>query len=157
MRAFDELSPFFSSVTDFEPMAYPLARPVVSGRCRWPLYDVALSGDACRIRIAVPGYSRENLDLTVRPNHLVVTSSKAAADTDLQFLHHGIPSSGFELGFTLADFVEVKSADLADGILTIELVRNVPDELKPKKIPLNKDMTTHQIEAQPTGKGKPSN
>jgi molecular chaperone IbpA len=81
----------------------------------------------------VAGFKPEDLDITAQQNLLVVKGSKADL-TDKQYLHLGIANRSFERRFELADFVRVSAADLADGLLTIDLVREVPEAMKPKKV-----------------------
>ncbi len=87
------------------------------------------------VTIAVAGFKTEEIDITAQQNMLVVAGSKQLEGNDNRdFLHLGIANRNFERRFQLADHVIVKNADLADGLLTVELERQVPDELKPRKI-----------------------
>jgi molecular chaperone IbpA len=90
--------------------------------------------DAYRITLAVAGFKPNDLDITAHQNLLVVQGRKGDETVSGDFLHVGIAQRGFERRFELADYVRVESADLADGLLTIDLVREVPDAVKPKKI-----------------------
>jgi molecular chaperone IbpA len=100
----------------------------------WPPYDIIKTGDdSYRIAIAVAGFSRDDLDITFQVNLLTVTGRKQ--DTPAEgYLHRGIASRPFEHRFELADHVRVDSADLSNGLLTIGLVREIPEEMKPRKI-----------------------
>jgi molecular chaperone IbpA len=91
------------------------------------------SDDAFRITLAVAGFKPADLDITAQQNLLVIKGSRTEAE-DKQFLHLGIANRAFERRFELADFVRVESADLADGLLIIDLVREVPEAMKPKKV-----------------------
>ena len=95
-----------------------------------------LAEDRYRITIAVAGFKPDELDITAQQNLLTVAGKrKEEAEKDqASFLHLGIATRSFERRFELADFVRVESADLADGLLTIVLVREVPEAMKPKKI-----------------------
>lgn len=102
----------------------------------YPPFNIERRGDdQYRITLAVAGFKPEELDITAQQNLLVVKGSKAEAEADpRQFLHVGIANRGFERRFELADFVRVEAADLADGLLSIDLVREVPEAMKPKKV-----------------------
>jgi len=100
----------------------------------WPPYDIVKTGDdSYRISIAVAGFAQEELDITFRSNLLIVTGSKQEEATG-GYLHRGIAGRPFEHRFELADHVRVSGADLSNGLLTIDLVREIPEELKPRKI-----------------------
>jgi len=91
--------------------------------------------DRYRITLAVAGFRTEELDITAQQNLLVVAGRKAdTQDNAAQMLHLGIANRGFERRFELADFVRVSDADLRDGLLVINLVREVPEAMKPKKV-----------------------
>ena len=90
--------------------------------------------DSYRITLAVAGFRERDLDITAQQNLLTIQGKKRDETVDGEMLHVGIANRGFERRFELADFVRVANADLADGLLTIELVREVPDAMKPKKV-----------------------
>ena len=90
--------------------------------------------DNYRITIAVAGFKSADLDITAQQNLLVVQGKKRDETAEGDFLHVGIANRGFERRFELADFVRVSAADLADGLLVIDLVREVPDAMKPRKV-----------------------
>jgi molecular chaperone IbpA len=105
----------------------------------YPPFNIARSGeDNYRITLAVAGFRADDIDITAQQNLLVVQGRKREeSDENAEMLHVGIANRGFERRFELADFVRVESADLADGLLVIDLVREVPDAMKPKKIAVN--------------------
>lgn len=105
----------------------------------YPPFNIARSGeDNYRITLAVAGFRPEDIDITAQQNLLVVQGKKREeTDDGGELLHIGIANRGFERRFELADFVRVESADLADGLLAIDLVREVPEAMKPKKIAVN--------------------
>ncbi|MEG5263628.1 Hsp20 family protein [Pseudomonas sp. JDS28PS106] len=105
----------------------------------YPPYNVERhADDHYRIVIAAAGMQEEDLELQVEKGVLTVVGSKRDREADnVTYLHQGIARREFRLAFRLADNIEVKSADLAHGLLNIDLVRNVPEEAKPKRIPLN--------------------
>ena len=111
----------------------------------WPPYDIIRVGeDAYRIVMAVAGFDRDELTLTDRPNLLVVSGAKREADIDpdTQYLHKGIAERTFERRFELADHVKVANASLEKGLLTIELRREIPAALKPRRIDIQGEHIT---------------
>jgi molecular chaperone IbpA len=101
----------------------------------YPPFNIERKGDdEYRITIAVAGFRPGDLDITAQQNLLVVQGKKRPEGNPGDMLHVGIANRGFERRFELADFVRVHNADLADGLLTIDLVREVPEAMKPKKI-----------------------
>jgi len=100
----------------------------------FPAYDIEKIGeDAYRITLAVPGFKSDEISIESQPNLLVV-SSQRSTEWGGQYLHRGLMACSFERHFNLADFVEVKGASLADGLLTIELKREVPEAMRPRRI-----------------------
>lgn len=105
----------------------------------WPPYDIVKTDDdAYRITIAVAGFTEQDLDLSFQSNLLSVTGKKDARDAE-GYLHRGIASRPFEHRFELADHVRVTGAELNNGLLSIELVREIPDAMKPRKIAISTD------------------
>ena len=102
----------------------------------YPPFDIErTSEDAYRITIAVAGFKPDEIDMTAQANKLVVTGKKADATEDgRQFVHRGIANRSFERRFELADYVQVTGATLDNGLLTIELKREVPEAMRPRKI-----------------------
>ncbi|WP_375290176.1 Hsp20 family protein [Qipengyuania sp.] len=94
--------------------------------------------DSYRITLAVAGFRSDDLDITAQQNLLTIVGKKRDDESDGEMLHVGIANRGFERRFELADYVRVANADLADGLLVIDLVREVPEAMKPKKIALGK-------------------
>jgi molecular chaperone IbpA len=94
------------------------------------------SDDAYRITLAVAGFKPADVEITAQQNLLVVQGRKGDEAAGAQFLHVGIAQRGFERRFELADYVRVEAANLEDGLLTIDLVREVPEAMKPKNIPV---------------------
>ena len=105
----------------------------------YPPFNIERRGeDAYRITLAVAGFKGEELDITAQQNLLTVVGKKRDEQPDGEMLHVGIANRGFERRFELAYFVRVANADLADGLLVIDLVREVPEAMKPKKIVVGK-------------------
>jgi len=102
----------------------------------YPPFNIARRGeDNYRITLAVAGFRPADIDITAQQNLLVVQGKKREEIEDgSELIHIGIANRGFERRFELADFVRVERADLADGLLVIDLVREVPDAMKPRKI-----------------------
>ena len=102
----------------------------------YPPFNIERQGDDnYRITLAVAGFRPQDIDITAQQNLLVVQGKKREErDEGREMLHAGIANRGFERRFELADFVRVERADLADGLLVVDLVREVPDAMKPKKI-----------------------
>ncbi|KQV80512.1 Hsp20 family protein [Rhizobium sp. Root1220] len=100
----------------------------------WPPYDIVKTGDdSYRISVAVAGFSQDDLDLTFQSNLLTITGKRSEAKAD-GYLHRGIAGRPFEHRFELADHVRVTGADLQNGLLSIDLVREIPEAMKPRKI-----------------------
>ena len=109
-----------------------------SGGDNYPPFNIEKRGDDdYRITLAIAGFRDQDLDITAQQNLLTVIGKKREDSPDGEMLHVGIANRGFERRFELADYVRVKSADLADGLLTVDLVREVPEAMKPKKISVN--------------------
>ncbi|MGB7655761.1 MAG: Hsp20 family protein [Novosphingobium sp.] len=101
----------------------------------YPPFNIERRGDdAYRITLAVAGFKPADIDITAQQNLLVVQGKKGEEASAGQYLHVGIAQRGFERRFELADYVRVDDANLEDGMLSIDLVREVPDAMKPKKI-----------------------
>jgi len=135
MRTAYDFSPLSRSSIGFDHIFDLLenAARVPAGEA-WPPYNIEKAGqDQYRITMAVAGFSPQELNLTTEPNLLIV-SGRMPADEGVQYLHRGIPASSFERRFELADYVQVQSARLENGLLTIELVREIPEEMKPRRI-----------------------
>lgn len=105
----------------------------------WPPYDIVKTGDdSYRISVAVAGFSQDDLDITFQSNLLTVTGRKQESASE-GYLHRGIADRPFEHRFELADHVRVIGADLRNGLLSIDLVREIPEEMKPRKISIQSD------------------
>jgi len=113
----------------------------------YPPFNIERRGqDHYRITLAVAGFRPADLDITAQQNLLIVQGKKRDEAVDGEMLHLGIANRGFERRFELADFVRVENADLADGLLAIDLVREVPEAMKPKKVSINGQPTLEVIE-----------
>jgi molecular chaperone IbpA len=135
MRTAYDFSPLFRSSVGFDRIFDLLENATrVQAIDNWPPYNIEKVGeDQYRISMAVAGFSPDELNLTSQPNWLVVSGQKQGEEST-QYLHRGIATRSFERRFELADHVKVKDARLENGLLTIELVREVPEEMRPRRI-----------------------
>ncbi|WP_447779421.1 Hsp20 family protein [Aeromonas veronii] len=136
MRSID-FSPLYRSAIGFDRLANLIESAASNGNAGYPPYNIEQLGDSdYRISMAVAGFTQEELELSFQENLLTVKGNKQA-DTVRNYLYQGIAERGFERRFQLADYVRVKGADLKNGLLHIELVREVPEAMKPRKIEIN--------------------
>ncbi|EKP0305817.1 Hsp20 family protein, partial [Aeromonas veronii] len=125
------------SAIGFDRLANLIESAASNGNAGYPPYNIEQLGDNdYRISMAVAGFTQEELELSFQENLLTVKGNKQA-DTGRNYLYQGIAERGFERRFQLADYVRVKGADLKNGLLHIELVREVPEAMKPRKIEIN--------------------
>ncbi|PRA49359.1 MULTISPECIES: Hsp20 family protein [Pseudomonas] len=104
----------------------------------YPPYNVEKHGDdQYRIVVAAAGFQEEDLELQVEKGVLTISGGKRENNDSVTFLHQGIAQRAFKLSFRLADHIEIKAADLRNGLLSIDLLRIVPEEAKAKRIPIN--------------------
>ena len=139
MRGFD-LTPYRRSTVGFDRLFDLIENSARVGQPdNYPPFNIErVSEDRYRVTLAVAGFKADDIDITAQQNLLLVTGKKAEAEQDRsQFLHLGIANRNFERRFELADFVRVDDANLADGLLVVDLVREVPDAMKPRKIAIN--------------------
>jgi len=130
-----DFTPYRRSLIGFDHVFDMLENASTFHNDAYPPYDVEQEGeDTYRIRIALAGYTAADVDATTRENVLVVTGKNRDKSENRTFLHRGIATGPFELRFQLADHVEVTTANLANGVLDIELKREVPEAAKPRKI-----------------------
>jgi molecular chaperone IbpA len=135
MRTNFDFAPFYRSSIGFDRV-FDLLENANRGQMvdNWPPYDIAKTGDdSYRITMAVAGFSQDELAISTQPNLLVVTGEKTA-DAGGEYLHRGIASRSFSRRFELADHVKVARANLVNGLLTIDLQREIPEEMKPRRI-----------------------
>lgn len=105
----------------------------------WPPYDIVRTGeDAYRVTLAVAGFGQNEIEVTHEPNLLVIKGAKSG-DEPAEYLHRGIAGRAFERRFELADYVKVTAASLNNGLLTIDLVRELPEAMKPRRIDVRLD------------------
>jgi molecular chaperone IbpA len=135
MSRFD-LTPYRRSTVGFDRLFDLLENQArLNSGDNYPPFNIEKRGeDNYRITLAVAGFRPADLDITAQQNLLVVQGRKRDDVSEGEMLHLGIANRGFERRFELADYVRVEAADLADGLLVIDLVREVPEAMKPKKI-----------------------
>ena len=137
MRQID-FSPLYRSTVGFERMLNLLDSASGFDAAGYPPYNIErLAENEYRITMAVAGFAEGELKVDVKEQFLNVRGEKKAEEKERRFLHRGIGTRTFERRFQLADHVEVKGADLKDGLLHIDLVRNVPEKLKARTIAIS--------------------
>ncbi len=144
MRTFD-LAPLYRATVGFDQMADLMDRVLSdpSGGQTYPPYNIERTGDdAWSIEIAAAGFTEDELTVEQRENALVVSARKADDDKGRTYLHRGIATRAFERRFHLADHVRVEAARHVNGMLIVELKREVPEALKPRRIAIGKASET---------------
>ena len=135
-----DFTPFFRTTVGFDRMMRLLdaAAGWDEATSNYPPYNIEKADeDSYRITLAVAGFGEDDLTVEQRENTLVVTGRKATSDSDREFLYRGIDASSFQRSFQLADYVTVESASLDNGLLRIDLHREVPEALKPRRIEIS--------------------
>ena len=155
MRNYD-FTPLYRSTVGFDRLANMMDRALSTdvGTNTYPPYNIEKSGDnTYRISVAVAGFSEDELSVEMRDGQLVISARKAETkdQSNVQYLHQGIAARAFEKRFQLADHVRPVGAETKDGLLHIDLLREVPEALKPRKIEIG---TSGTIEAKPVEKAK---
>ena len=143
MRSFD-LTPLSRSTIGFDRMMQLFEDAVRfdSGEGSYPPYNIEKLGeDSYRITMAVAGFGEGDLSITQQANSLIVAGRKQGEE-DAQYLHHGLAARAFERRFDLADFITVTGASLVNGLLSIDLVREVPEAMKPRSIRIESQATS---------------
>ncbi|MGX5773764.1 Hsp20 family protein [Methylorubrum zatmanii] len=135
MGTFD-FAPLYRSTVGFDRLFSLLDQAArVEPSTTWPPYDIEkVAEDEYRITMAVAGFTPDEIDLTQHDTVLVVTGQKKGQEGDRQYLHRGIAARAFRQTFNLADHVKVTGAALENGLLTVNLKREVPEALKPRRI-----------------------
>lgn len=136
MRPYD-LSPLFRSTVGFDRLSRLIEHALSTDETAnsYPPYNIEKTGDdAYRITMAIAGFGPEDLEMTALPNALVVTGKAKKEQDGGQFLYRGIAGRAFERRFQLADYIKVVNASLVNGLLHIDLVREIPEAMKPRTI-----------------------
>jgi molecular chaperone IbpA len=150
MDRFD-FSPLFRSTIGFDRLTrlVEAATRVDNAALAYPPYNIEKTGeDAYRLTMAVAGFSPEELDITVQENSLLVTGKAKKDEDDSRYLHRGIARRAFERRFSLADHIKVVGASLVNGMLHVDLVHEVPEASKPRKIQVG-SVAPEQVTAVP--------
>ncbi|MCJ8318450.1 MAG: Hsp20 family protein [Colwellia sp.] len=142
MRTSKDFSPLYRSFIGFDHLANLIDKASQSDKqSSYPPYNIELiSEDQYRITMAIAGFAEDELDIESKQNTLVITGTKANSTEPphpRKFLHQGIAERNFERKFQIGDHVKVIGAFIKDGLLNIDLEREVPEELKPRKIAIN--------------------
>ena len=150
MRNFD-LSPLYRATVGFDQLADMMDRVFTSDVSRetYPPYNIEKTGDdAWRITVAVAGFTDQELSVEVKEQALIIAARKAAEEAPHTYLHRGIATRAFERRFALAEHVRVSGAVHENGLLHVDLVREVPEALKPRRIEIAspKDIEATAIE-----------
>jgi molecular chaperone IbpA len=148
MDGFD-FSPLFRSTIGFDRLMRlaDAATRVDGSSASYPPYDIEVTGEnAYRLTMAVAGFSADDLEITVKENALLVSGKAKHDENKTQYLHHGIARRAFERRFQLADHIKVAGASLDNGLLHVELVREVPEAMKPRKVEIASGAAPRVIE-----------
>ena len=150
MNRFD-FTPYRRSMVGFDRLFDLLEKQGQSGEDKYPPFNIERRGDeAFRITLAVASFKPAEIDITAQQNLLIVQGRKGEEAPTGQFLHVGIAQRAFERRFELADYVRVDGANLEDGLLVIDLVREVPEAMKPKKITIGGQTSLSIVEGDAT-------
>ena len=159
MTTFD-FTPLYRSTVGFDRLFDLLDNSV---RPNWPPYNIEkVSEDEYRISMAIAGFGSDEIELTQHGNTLVVSGQRKTEQDQQKMLHQGIAFRNFKQTFNLADHVKVTTADLDNGMLSIDLLREVPEQLKPRRIEIGapasnsirQDNAPQQLEQTPSGRSK---
>ena len=139
MTAYD-FSPLYRSAIGIDRLAHLMENAMrADNQTSYPPYNIELvDEDRYRISMAVAGFAQDELDIEVANDTLTVSGSKAKEEAPRRYLHQGIAARGFQRQFQLADHVQVKGARIENGLLHIDLQREVPEALKPRRITINR-------------------
>jgi len=145
MRTFD-MTPLFRNSVGFDRMARMLDGSAADQAPTYPPYNIEKTDEeAYRITMAVAGFADADLDVQVKDNQLTISGNvetQGEKGTARQYLHRGIAERAFERRFNLADHIKVSGADLVNGLLHVDLVREVPEAMKPRNIAINNNVKT---------------
>jgi molecular chaperone IbpA len=139
MRSYD-LSPLFRSTVGFDRLSRLMdaATRIDDSAPSYPPYNIERTGDdTYRITMAVAGFGENDLTITTRDNQLLISGKLGKEDDKTLYLHRGIAGRAFERRFTLADHIRVNGASLVNGLLHVDLVREVPEAMKPRQVKIN--------------------
>ncbi len=141
-----DLTPLFRTSVGFDRMAQMMnqAHRIDQANASYPPYNIeTLDENKYQITLALAGFTEKDLDITSEQNILIVRG-KTETDVERKYLHRGIATRSFERKFQLADHVKVTKASMENGLLHIQLMKEIPEAMKPRKIEINSD--THALE-----------
>jgi molecular chaperone IbpA len=148
MRTYD-LTPFYRSTVGFDRLLSLLDQATSDGSPGYPPYNIERTGENnYRITVAVSGFAKEELSIVAKENTLTIKADKVANENGndkSELLYRGIAARAFERVFQLADFVVVKNASLENGLLHVDLVREIPEAKKPRSIPISSSAPAPQV------------
>jgi molecular chaperone IbpA len=148
MRSYD-LTPFYRSTVGFDRLFSLLDQATADGSPGYPPYNIERTGEnAYRISVAVSGFSQGELSIVAKENTLTIKGEKTVNENgndNAKVLYRGIAARAFERAFQLADFVQVKNASLENGLLHVDLVREIPEAKKPRSIPISSSAQAPQV------------
>jgi len=134
MRSAFDFAPYRRSTVGFDRLFDLLENSSLGQGENYPPFDlIKVDENHYRVILAVAGFGRDEIDIVAQQNQLIV-SGKKADDEGVDYIHRGIANRQFERRFGLADFIKVAEADLKDGLLSVELIREIPEAMRPKKI-----------------------
>ncbi len=144
-----DFSPFYRTAIGFDRLVQMLDQASgFDSEGGYPPYNIERTGDnAYRITLAVAGFAQAELTIEVKEQTLTVAGEKFADSADRTYLHRGIAARAFERRYQLADYVDVSGAAFENGLLHIDLIRNLPERMKPRIVSIEGGASTKQIEA----------
>ncbi len=149
MRTFD-LAPLYRSTVGFDRLFSLLDQGIEGGAPGYPPYNIERTGDNdYRVTVAAAGFGEDELSVVAKENTLTIRGEKKAKEQEKrgEVLYQGIAARAFERVFQLADFVQVKGAKLENGLLHVDLVREIPEAKKPRAIPIANGKTVEEKQA----------
>ena len=134
MRTYD-LSPMFRYSVGFDRMQTLMDAALSRSEATYPPYNIESNGENIyRISTAVAGFNKKELNISVEGDTLMITGEKSGVESDHSYLHRGIAGRNFQLKFNLAEHIKISGANLENGVLAIDLERELPESLKPRNI-----------------------
>jgi molecular chaperone IbpA len=140
-----DLSPLYRSSIGFDRMGTLLDSALRSEKSAvgYPPYDIEATGEnRYAITLAVAGFDESEIDIQIEKGVLRIRGKKADEDAEKSYLYRGIANRAFERKFNLADYIEVSGADMKNGLLTINLLKEIPEAMKPKSLSINQSTAT---------------
>jgi molecular chaperone IbpA len=146
-----DLTPLFRTSVGFDRMAQMMnqAHNIDRNNASYPPYNIeTLEENKYQITLALAGFSQNDIDITSEENTLIIRG-KTNSDVERKYLHRGIATRSFERKFQLADHVKVTTAEMENGLLHVQLMKEIPEAMKPRKIEINSNKNTNILEDKP--------